>query len=144
MPLSHGETIWNKNHIADFRAHGGTITDGPLAGANVLLLTSVGSKSGEPRVSPLGYTRDGDRWVVVSSNSGQAHDPAWLVNVRANPRVTVEVGTETFPATATVTIGAERQRLWDVHKAAIPAFAAYETMTDRVLQVVTLARADPR
>ena len=143
VPLSPGETAWNRNNIADFRAHGGTITQGPLAGAKVLLLTTTGSKSGEPRVSPLGYTRDGERWVVVSSNSGQAHDPAWLANVRADPRVTVEVGSQTFPATATVTIGAERQRLWDVHKAAIPAFAAYETMTDRVLHVVTLERADP-
>src|SRR6185295_11333037 len=64
-------------HVADFRAHGGRITQGPLEGANVLLLTSTGVKSGEPRLTPLGYTRDGDRWVVVGSNSGHAHDPAW-------------------------------------------------------------------
>jgi deazaflavin-dependent oxidoreductase (nitroreductase family) len=143
MPLSAGETVWNKNHIEDFRAHGGTITQGPLAGANVLLLTTTGAKSGEPRVSPLGFTRDGDRWVVVGSNSGKANDPAWLANIRANPRVTVEVGTETFPATATITTGAERERLWDAHKAAIPAFAAYETMVERVIQVVALERSDP-
>jgi deazaflavin-dependent oxidoreductase (nitroreductase family) len=141
MPLSAGETVWNKNHIEDFRAHGGTITQGPLAGANVLLLTTTGVKSGEARISPLGFTRDGDRWVVVGSNSGHPHDPAWLSNIRANPRVTVEAGTESFPAVATITTGAERERLWAAHTAAIPAFAAYENMTTRVLQVVTLERA---
>ena len=141
MPLSPGESVWNQNHIADFRAHGGTITQGPLAGANVLLLTTMGAKTGEPRISPLGFTRDGGRFVVVSSNSGQAHDPAWLANVRANPQVTVEVGSESFPAMATITTGPERQRLWDAHKVAIPVFSKYETMTGRELQVVALERA---
>ena len=106
-----------------------------------MILTTTGAKSGEPRVSPLGFTRDGDRWVVVGSNSGHPRAPAWLANVRADPRVTVEVGTETFPAIATITTGAERERLWNAHKASIPAFAAYETMVERVLQVVTLERA---
>jgi deazaflavin-dependent oxidoreductase (nitroreductase family) len=143
MPLSAGETTWNENHIEDFRAHGGTITQGPLAGANVLLLTTIGAKSGEPRVSPLGFTPDGARWVVVGSNSGHPRDPAWVANIRANPRVTIEVGTETFPAVATITAGADRERLWEAHKTAIPAFAKYETMVARVLQVVTLERATP-
>ena len=143
MPLSAGEVVWNKNHIEDFRAHDGTITRGRLAGSNVLLMTTIGAKSGEPRISPLGFTRDGDRWVVVGSNSGYAHDPAWLTNIRANPRVTVEVGSESFPAVATVTTGAERDRLWEAHKTAIPAFGAYENMTERVIQAVTLERADP-
>jgi deazaflavin-dependent oxidoreductase (nitroreductase family) len=142
MPLSDGETAWNQNHIADFRAHSGAITQGPLAGANVLLMTTIGAKSGEPRISPLGYTRDGDRWVVVGSNSGHPRDPAWLANIRADPHVTVEVGPETFPALATITTGPERQRLWAAHKAAIPAFAQYETMVTRELQVVTLERAN--
>jgi deazaflavin-dependent oxidoreductase (nitroreductase family) len=140
MPLTPGEAIWNQNHIADFRAHGGAITQGPLAGANVLLLTTTGATSGEPRISPLGYTRDGDRWVVVGSNSGQPHDPAWLANIRADALVMIEVGTATFPARATITTGSERQRLWDAHKRAIPAFAQYEQMSGRVLQVVALER----
>lgn len=140
MPLSAGETAWNENHIADFRAHGGAITQGPLKGSNVLLLTTIGAKSGEPRISPLGYTRDGDRWVVVGSNSGFAHDPAWLANIRKDPLVTVEVGTEHVRARATITSGAERDRLWAAHVAAIPAFARYEEMTERTIQVVTLER----
>jgi deazaflavin-dependent oxidoreductase (nitroreductase family) len=140
MPLSAGEIAWNENHIADFRAHGGAITQGPLMGANVLLLTTTGARSGEPRVLPLGYTRDGDRWVVVGSNSGHPRDPAWLANIRADPHVIVEVGTETFPAIASIATGAERQRLWEAHIAAIPAFAEYETMVAREIQVVTLER----
>lgn len=140
MPLSAGEAVWNQNHIDDFRAHGGAITQGPLAGANVLLLTTTGAKSGEPRISPLGFTRDGERWIVVGSNSGQPRHPAWLGNVRANPSVTVEVGTETFPALATITTGAERLRLWDAFKAAIPAFAKYEEMAGREIPVITLER----
>jgi deazaflavin-dependent oxidoreductase (nitroreductase family) len=141
MPLSAGETVWNQNHIHDFRAHGGAITQGPLAGANLLLLTTTGAKTGEPRVTPLGFTRDGERWVVVGSNSGHPRDPAWLANVRAHPDVTLEVGSETFPALATITTGPERQRLWDAHKAAIPAFAQYEDMVERELQIATLERA---
>jgi deazaflavin-dependent oxidoreductase (nitroreductase family) len=141
MPLSAGETAWNENHIADFREHGGTITQGPLAGANVLLLHTTGAKTGKDRISPLGYTRDGDRWVVVGSNSGAHHDPAWLANVRKEPRVTVEVGSETFPAVARITTGEERDRLWNAHVAAIPAFGRYEAMAGRTIPVVTLERA---
>ena len=69
----------------------------------------------------LGYTRDGDRYVVVGSNSGLPQQPAWLANIRANPVVTVEVGVETFPARATITTGAERQRLWTSPRRGDPA-----------------------
>jgi deazaflavin-dependent oxidoreductase (nitroreductase family) len=141
MPIPPSEVTWNENHVADFRAHGGRITQGPLAGSNLLLLTTTGAKSGEPHVSPLGFTRDGERWVVVASNSGYAHDPAWVANIRADPHVEVEVGTEAYPAIARITTGDERQRLWAAHKAAIPIFERYETMTERELPVVMLERA---
>ena len=97
------ETSWNDQIVADFHEHAGQITQGRLAGANLLLMTSIGARSGEPRTTPLGYTRDGDRYVVVGSNSGLPQQPAWLANIRANPVVTVEVGVETFPARATIT-----------------------------------------
>ena len=134
------ETSWNDQIVADFHEHAGQITQGRLAGANLLLMTSIGARSGEPRTTPLGYTRDGDRYVVVGSNSGLPQQPAWLANIRANPVVTVEVGVETFPARATITTGAERQRLWTSHIAAIPHFATYEKMVDRELQVVAIER----
>jgi deazaflavin-dependent oxidoreductase (nitroreductase family) len=132
------ETAWNDAIIADFHEHAGQITQGRLAGANLLLMTSVGASSGEPRTAPLGYTRDGDRYVVVGSNSGQPQQPGWLANIRANPLVTVEVGVETFQARASITTGAERQRLWAAHVAAIPHFATYEKTTERELPVVAI------
>jgi len=140
MPRTPDEAAWNDRIMSDFHEHAGQITQGRLAGANLLLMTSIGAKSGEPRTSPLGYTRDGLRYVVVGSNSGLPDQPAWLANIRANPIVGVEVGVETFKARATITAGPERQRLWAAHVAAIPHFANYEKMTERELQVVALER----
>lgn len=140
MPIDDRETSWNASIIADFHAHAGSITTGPLAGSNLLLMTSTGATTGRPHVAPLGYTRDADRLVVVGSNSGRTWDPAWLRNIRADPVVTVELGTETFQARAAVTTGAERRRLLDAHIAAIPIFARYEAMAGRELPVVTLER----
>ena len=140
MPVDTATQNWNDALIADFRAHQGLITTGPMAGASLVLLTTTGAKTGQPRTSPLAYTRDGARYVVVASNSGQPTHPAWLANVESDPRVTVEVGGETFRARATIVDAAERRRLFDVHAAAMPGFATYETMTDRVIPVVTLER----
>ena len=144
MPIQPAELAWNDGIIKDFREHGGRITEGPLAGASLLLLTTIGARSGRPRTSPVGYTRDAERYVVVGSNSGGPTNSAWLYNLKANPIATVEVGEETFQAQATVTEGAERRRLLDAHIAAIPAFGQYEQMTDRELPVVTLERIDQR
>ena len=141
MPIDARETTWNANTIADFRAHDGAITSGPLAGSNLLLMTTTGAKSGQPHVAPLGYTRDGDRFVVVGSNSGRTSNPEWLRNIQVDPRVIVEVGRETFPATAVVATEAERQRLLTAHIAAIPIFARYEEMAGRELPVLVLTRS---
>lgn len=142
MPIPDTEHEWNAGTIADFRAHGGRITAGPLAGSNLLLMTSTGVRSGQPRTAPLGYTRDGDRYVVVGSNSGRDEQAEWVANITADPIVTVEVGTETFQARTEVTHGDERRRLLDAHIQAIPIFARYETMTERELPVVVLERID--
>ena len=142
MPRRPDEIAWDEGILADFHEHAGQITRGRLAGANLLLMTSIGATSGEPRIAPLGYTRDGDRYVVVGSNSGLPHQPAWLANIRANPVVSVEVGIETFKARATITAGAERQRLWAAHVAELPHFANYEKMTERELPVVAIERLD--
>jgi deazaflavin-dependent oxidoreductase (nitroreductase family) len=138
MPSRAEESAWNDAMIADFRAHKGQITTGQLAGASLLLLTTIGAKSGQARVAPLAYTRDGDRYVVVASNFGRPTDPTWLANLRAHPEVTVEVGTESFRARSLITSGNERRRLFDAHAAVLPGFADYERMTDREIPVVTL------
>jgi deazaflavin-dependent oxidoreductase (nitroreductase family) len=124
--------------IEDLRANGGAITSGPFAGRDVLLLHTVGAKSGEPRLAPLVYSRDGDRLVIAASKSGAPEHPAWYANLVANPIVTVEAGGETFQARAIVAEGADRDRLWATHVAAHPGFAEYEGKTERVIPMVAL------
>ena len=138
MPIDTNERTWNVNMAAELRANDGKVASGPLAGSDLLLLTSTGARSGEPRISPLGYSRDGDRYVVVGSNSGRDWNPAWVANVTQNSEVSVEVGGEAFRANATLATGDERRRLLDAHIAKIPIFARYETMAGRELPVVVL------
>jgi deazaflavin-dependent oxidoreductase (nitroreductase family) len=126
--------------IADFRAHGGQVTGGPFAGRPVLLLTTKGARSGQPRLAPLVYSRDGDHFVIVASKGGAPTHPAWYHNLLANPVVTVEVGGETFEALARVTEGAERDRLFAERAATSPNFAEYQKKTTRVIPVVVLER----
>jgi deazaflavin-dependent oxidoreductase (nitroreductase family) len=126
--------------IADFRANGGKVTSGPFTGRPVLLLTTTGAKSGEPRLAPVVYSRDGEHHVIVASKGGAPTHPAWYGNLLANPVVTVEVGGETFQARAIVAEGAERDRLFAAHAAANPNFNDYQRRTTRVIPVVLLER----
>jgi deazaflavin-dependent oxidoreductase (nitroreductase family) len=131
---------FNRQLIEEYRANGGRVT-GVFAGASLLLLTTTGARSGQPRVAPLIYTTDNGRWIVIASKGGAPTHPDWYYNLRANPEVTVEVGTESFPARATVTTGAERQRLFDQMAARMPNFAEYQGNTVRQLPVIVLERA---
>ena len=126
--------------ITDFRAHGGEVTSGPFAGRPVLLLTTTGAKSGQPRLAPVVYSRDGEQYVIVASKGGAPTHPAWYLNLLANPVVTVEVGGETFELRATATEGAERDRLYEQHAAHSPSFAEYQRRTTRIIPVVVLER----
>lgn len=126
--------------ITDFRANGGQVTSGPFAGRPVLLLTTTGAKSGQPRLAPLVYSRDGDHYVIVASKGGAPTHPAWYQNLLAHPTVTVEVGEGTFEARARVTEGAERDRLFAQRAADSPNFAEYQRRTTRVIPVVALER----
>ncbi len=131
---------FNERVIDDFRAHDGQITSGPFAGRSLLLLTTKGAKTGDERTSPLAYSRDGDRLVVVASKGGAPTNPAWYHNIRTHPDVTVEIGPERFRAHATVAAEPERRRLYDQHAAKMPAFADYEKKTTRKIPVVVLER----
>lgn len=102
----------NRDVIEQFRTHDGKAVEGRFAGADLLLLHHKGAKSGEWRVNPLMYLRDGDRYVIFASRNGGPKHPQWYHNLVANPDVEVEVGTEKFAAKAVVTSGAERQRVW--------------------------------
>ncbi len=127
--------------IADMRAHGGQITQGPLAGRPTLILTSTGAKTGLSRTAVLNYSRDGDAYVVAASKGGAPTNPGWYHNLRAHPSVTVEVNGETFDATARATEEDERTRLWSNHIEVLPNFAEYPSKTSRVIPVLVLERA---
>ncbi len=126
------------NLIADMRANGGMVTSGPLAGRPLLVMTSIGSVSGEPRRAIVNFTRDGGDYVIAGSAAGRPTDPAWIHNVQANPEVSVEVEGRTFDATAKLEEGPERDRLWDQHVAALPQFADYPEQSGRVIPIVRL------
>jgi deazaflavin-dependent oxidoreductase (nitroreductase family) len=130
---------FNRQLIGEFRANEGKV-GGMFAGAPMLLLTTTGAKSGRTHVVPLVYTVDAGRMVVMGSKGGASTHPDWYYNVRANPEVTIEVGTDSFPARATVTEGEERQRLFDQMAAQMPGFAEYQRNTTRQIPVIVLAR----
>lgn len=131
---------FNDQIVGEFRANAGVV-GGMFAGKNVLLLTTIGAKSGAERLSPLVYTRDGDRHVIAASMGGAPKNPAWYHNLVANPKVTVEVGAEKFEATATVIADrAERDRLYAGMIAHAEGFADYEKNTDRLIPIVVLER----
>jgi deazaflavin-dependent oxidoreductase (nitroreductase family) len=132
---------WNDKIIEQFRANRGEMTSGPFAGRSLLLLTTKGARSGAERTSPLVFSRDGDRLVVIASKGGAPTHPDWVHNLRTHPEVTVEVGGEKFRARATkVADDAERRRLYDQHAERMPAFADYEKKTTRKIPVVVLER----
>jgi deazaflavin-dependent oxidoreductase (nitroreductase family) len=131
---------FNKRLIAEFRANGGKV-GGQFAGAPMLLLTTTGRRSGQPRTNPVVYTTDNGRYVIIASKGGAPTNPDWFHNLRANPEVIVEIGGETFPARATVPEGAERDRLFTRMVGQMPGFGEYQTMTTRQIPVVLLERA---
>jgi deazaflavin-dependent oxidoreductase (nitroreductase family) len=134
---------FNQNLIEDFRANGGRATSGPFLNAPLplLLLTTKGARTGEERTTPLVYTRDGGRYVIIASKGGAPTNPAWYHNLLANPRVTLEVGDETFDAQAAVVADPEeRDRLYDAQAAKMPGFAEYQRNTTRRIPVVVLER----
>ena len=131
---------WNQQIIDEFRANAGKV-GGMFEGRNMLLLTHTGAKSGKQRVSPLVYTTDGDRIVIAASKGGADTNPDWYHNLVANPSVTVEIGTEKFPATAKLVADrAERDRLYAGMVAHAEGFAEYEKKTERVIPVFVLER----
>jgi deazaflavin-dependent oxidoreductase (nitroreductase family) len=129
----------NKFIIAEYRASGGNL-GGYFADKPLLLLTTVGAKTGIHHTHPLGYLQDGDRYVVFGSVVGAPKNPDWYHNLIAHPEVVVEVGPDTFDAVATVTEGAEREALYARHAASHPEWAQYQTRTTRKFPVVGLTR----
>jgi deazaflavin-dependent oxidoreductase (nitroreductase family) len=137
------ETInaFNKSIADEFRANGGKV-GGQFENANLLLLTTTGAKSRQPRVSPLAYFRIDGKLIVIGSFAGAPVNPAWVHNLRANPRAHVEVGSESgldeFDVTARELPPAEREALFPKVTAAAPGFAEYQSKTSRVIPLFEL------
>ncbi|TML00454.1 MAG: nitroreductase family deazaflavin-dependent oxidoreductase [Actinobacteria bacterium] len=128
---------WNKKIIEEFRANQGKV-GGMFEGTPILLLHHTGAKSGKVRVNPLAYQANGNRLVVFASKGGAPTNPDWFHNLKANPRATVEVGTETRDVRARVAEGEEREKIWSRQKEIMPGFAGYETKTTRQIPVIIL------
>ena len=130
----------NQSVIDEFRANGGAC-GGPWEGNPMVLLTTIGARTGQPRTSPLTYTTDGERLVLIASKAGDPHHPAWYHNLVAHPEVTIEQGRERFAAIARVAAEPERSRLFAERVAVMPRFDGYRGLTDREIPVVVIERA---
>jgi deazaflavin-dependent oxidoreductase (nitroreductase family) len=132
---------WNKMIIEEFRANGGKV-GGRFEGRTLLLLHTNGAKSGQPRINPVAYVKDGDRLVIIASKGGAPTNPDWYYNLVAHPAATVEVGTEQLQVHATVAAEPERTRLYQQMVAMMPGFAEYEQKTTRKIPVFILTRVE--
>ena len=137
MTEIHDLKNWDRQIIEEFRANGGNV-GGPFAGTPLLLLTTTGAKSGEPRISPLAYLSEGGHIYVFAGNRGAPTNPGWYHNLVAHPDVTVELGTEKFEAKATVVDSAEGERLGNIHLQTIPSLAELQAKITRKVPVVLL------
>jgi deazaflavin-dependent oxidoreductase (nitroreductase family) len=132
---------WNTSIIEEFRANAGAV-GGRFEGRPLLLLHHRGAKSGVERVNPLAYQDLGNgSFAVFGSRGGSPRHPDWYHNVRANPTVTIEVGTDRIDARARVAEGEERKRIWEKQKRDMPGFADYERRTERQIPVIIIEPA---
>lgn len=130
---------WNKQIIEEFRANEGKV-GGSFEGAPILLLHTTGAKSGLERVNPMMYLNESGRIYVFASKAGADTHPDWYRNLLANPRVSVEIGTQRFEAAAVSLPEEDRARVYTEQALRYPGFAEYEAKTTRVIPVVELVR----
>ena len=132
---------FNTQVIEEFRANGGRV-GGMFEGSPMILVTHTGHRSGRRITTPLVYTRDGDDVVIIASKGGADEHPLWYLNIQADPNVHVELGEDSWDATARVLEdGEERDRLYAAQAALMPNFAEYQEKTERRIPVVVLSRA---
>ena len=126
----------NKAVIEEFRANGGEVK----GGASLILLTTTGAKTGQPRIAPLMLVTEGNRLLAVASKGGHPKHPDWYLNLLAHPEVTVEVGSEKFETTARVLTGNEREVAFKRAAEVFPPYAEYQKKTTREIPVIALER----
>jgi deazaflavin-dependent oxidoreductase (nitroreductase family) len=128
---------YNKAVIKEFRENEGKV-GGPHENRDLLLLHTTGAKSGQERINPVVYTKDGERFVVIASKGGAPTHPDWYYNLLAHPKISIEVGTDEMPVKAIVAEEPERTELYDKMAAKYGFFAEYAQQTKRVIPVVIL------
>jgi deazaflavin-dependent oxidoreductase (nitroreductase family) len=138
MTTTWDPEAFTRGLIEDMRAHNGKVTSGPMAGKDLMILTTKGAKSGEPRIAIVTWSRDGDAYVVAASKGGAPENPQWFANLRVNPDASAEAEGKTFKVRADVATGADRDRLWERHVARWPEFGEYPKKTNRVIPMVRL------
>jgi deazaflavin-dependent oxidoreductase (nitroreductase family) len=131
---------FNRAIVDEFRANGGKV-GGPFEGATLLLLHTVGAKSGQPRLSPLAYLTVDGKMIIVGSYAGAPKHPAWVHNLRANPRARIEVGTEDYEVTARELSEDERAAAYPKIVEVAPVFAEYQANTTRAIPLFELTKA---
>ena len=140
MPDTETINAFNKTITDEFRANAGKV-GGQFAGADLLLLTTTGAKSGQPRLSPLAYFRVDGKPLIIGSFAGADINPGWVHNLRANPSAHVEIGSDSSDVVARELPAAERDALFARITAAAPGFADYQAKTTRVIPVFELQPA---
>ena len=138
--MMRSQKEYNQIVITEFRTNGGKVRD--FATTPLLLLTTIGAKSGQLRITPLAYTTDGGHIILIASDKGSTVHPGWYYNLLAHPIVTIEIGHEGFQARAVITEEPERSRLYAQMADHMPAFAEYQRKTSRRIPVIALERID--
>ena len=128
---------FNRRNIEEFRANHGRL-GGQFEGAPVLLLHSTGARSGQPRINPMMYMADGDRYLVFASAAGADRNPAWYWNLVAHPDAGIDVGDGHIDVHAVELTGSERDAKYALQAERYPGFADYQRKTSRVIPVVAL------
>jgi deazaflavin-dependent oxidoreductase (nitroreductase family) len=136
-PDSDTLKTFNESIVDEFRANDGKV-GGPFEGNELLLLTTIGAKSGQPRLSPLSCKRIDGKLLIIAGNGGADTNPSWVYNLRANPSAHVELAAESFDVTAREVPPAERDELMPKLTAEISAFADYQANTKRVIPIFEL------
>ncbi len=135
-------TLIGSKHVAKYQE-----TDGEIGylwnGVGTLLLTTIGSRTGQPRTTPLIFGRDGDDYLVVASMGGAPKHPSWFGNLRANPNAEIQVRAEHLKVTGRAASAEEQPRLWKIMTDVWPNYDAYQARTSRAIPVVVLSPAEP-
>ena len=124
-------------HVSLYRLTNGAV-GGSMGGHAILILTTTGRKSGKKRATPVQYTIDGDRFIIIASNGGAPKHPTWLFNLRANPQAQIQIGAKTITVNASEASRDERPRLWSQVTSAHQNFAGYQKRTTREIPVIIL------